>query len=277
MIKVAVLGAGGKMGIEVLRSVSADKDLELVAAVDPKLQGIDVRQVAGIECQGLEFLSDIESLEDAMPDVAVDFTNAKAAIKNIKFLISNSIHGVIGTSGISENEIAEVKKLMMDDNSNVSPKLPANIVMVSNFAIGAVLMMHFAEIAAKFFDHVEIIEEHHDQKIDAPSATAITTANRIMLARSNSEAVSFLNDKTVHHTLEGSRGAKGPGGIPIHSVRMRGLVAHQEVLFGTDGQTLSIRHDSMSRASFMPGVILAIKKINEIKGLTVGLDKLLGL
>jgi 4-hydroxy-tetrahydrodipicolinate reductase len=173
------------------------------------------------------------------------------------------VHAVVGTTGFSEDELAELADLFEHS--------PANAVIVPNFAVGAVLMMRFAEIAAPFFETAEIIELHHDRKIDAPSGTAARTAQRMAAASKD-----WADDPTTTVLAEGARGGLVDG-IAVHSVRMRGMVAHQEVLLGTTGQTLSIRHDSYDRASFMPGVLLAIRKIAETPGLTIGLDPLLGL
>jgi 4-hydroxy-tetrahydrodipicolinate reductase len=172
----------------------------------------------------------------------------------------HNIHAVVGTTGFTDKDIEDFKKIFTSSNCIVAP----------NFAIGAVLMMRFAEIAAPFFETAEIIEIHHDGKADSPSGTAISTAKR-MASASNA----WAKDPTTHEAIAGARGAKGPGDIPIHAVRMRGVVANQEVVLGTQGQTLTIRHDTIDRASFMPGVVLACKKIAEHKGFTLGLDKFL--
>ena len=174
----------------------------------------------------------------------------------------HNVHAVVGTTGFTDADISEFKKIFTSSNCIVAP----------NFAIGAVLMMRFAEIAAPFFDTAEIIEIHHENKIDSPSGTAIATANRIAAASNT-----WVKDPTSHEAIAGARGARGPADIPIHAVRMRGVVANQEVIFGTQSQTLTIRHDTIDRASFMPGVVLACKNIAEHKGFTLGLDKFLGI
>jgi 4-hydroxy-tetrahydrodipicolinate reductase len=196
-------------------------------------------------------------------DVAVDFTVAESAVRNALWCAAHGIHAVIGTSGIGEAAITELREAFNG---------PPNCLVAPNFAIGAVLMIRLAEMAAPFFDTAEIIELHHDGKVDAPSGTAVHTAERLAASSSTWSA-----DPTRVYNLQGARGAVGAGQIHIHSVRLRGLVAHQEVLLGTTGQSLSIRHDSYDRTSFMPGVLLAVKRIAGHPGVTVGLDAYLGL
>jgi 4-hydroxy-tetrahydrodipicolinate reductase len=261
-IRVGVFGAGGRMGSLVCRTVVADPDLELVAAIDPLHAGLDLRQVTGADVRGIQVGAGAETLAHAGAQVAVDFTSVEAARESLAWCAEHGIHAVVGTTGWVAADYEVLAAQFTRSNCFVAP----------NFAIGAVLMMRFAELAAPYFETVEIIELHHDQKPDAPSGTAMLTAERV--ARASSE---WADDPTTHVVVEGSRGGAGPGGIRVHSVRVRGLVAHQEVLFGTTGQTLSIRHDSMDRSSFMPGVILAVKSVADRPGLTVGLDKLLGI
>jgi 4-hydroxy-tetrahydrodipicolinate reductase len=255
MIRVGVFGAGGRMGSTVCRAVSAAADMELVAAVDPVHAGADSGEI--------RLAAEAHQLEVAGAQVAVDFTVLGAARENIRWCAAHGVHAVIGTTGFAEAEVAEFAELF--DASE------ANAVIVPNFAVGAVLMMRFAEMAAPFFETAEIIEFHHDQKIDAPSGTAARTARR--MAASSKD---WADDPTTTVVAEGARGGLIDG-IPVHSVRMRGVVANQEVLLGTTGQTLSIRHDTYDRASFMPGVLLAIRKIGQTPGLTVGLDAMMGL
>ena len=251
-IRVGVIGAAGRMGQTVCAAISADKHLELVAAVDSAASGSTV--------EGLTIAKDLRALADAKVEVAVDFTVAAASRVNLPWLAMHNVHAVVGTTGFTDADFAEFKKMFTSSNCIVAP----------NFAIGAVLMMRFAEIAAPFFDTAEIIEIHHDGKADSPSGTAISTAQRMAAASGT-----WAKDPTTHEAIAGARGAKGPGDIPIHAVRMRGVVANQEVVLGTQGQTLTIRHDTIDRASFMPGVVLACKKIAEHKGFTLGLDKFL--
>ncbi len=240
MIRVAVLGARGRMGATVCEAVEADPELTLVARTD---------------------VGDaLDPLGEAQ--VVVDFTIASAARQNLPWLAERGIHAVVGTTGLGPDDLA-----MLGERFTRSSCLVA-----ANFAIGAVLMMRFAEMAAPYFDTAEIIELHHDAKIDAPSGTATATANRMAAARQ----APWAPDPTTHEVYEGARGGRGPGGIAVHSVRMRGMVAHQEVILGTTGQTLTIRHDSIDRSSFMPGVVLACKRVGQLPvGLTQGLDAVL--
>ncbi|MFT5201376.1 MAG: 4-hydroxy-tetrahydrodipicolinate reductase [Candidatus Aldehydirespiratoraceae bacterium] len=230
------------MGQEVCRAVEADDELVLAATVD---LGDDLQVLADNNC-----------------DVVVDFTVAESARSNFAFYAEHGIHAVIGTSGLDETDHAALAAAFTSSNCLVAP----------NFAIGAVLMTRFAELAAPFFETAEIIEYHHDTKVDSPSGTATHTAERMAAASSD-----WAPDPTTDMVYEGARGGEGPSGIRMHSVRMRGVVANQEVLLGTTGQTLAIRHETVDRTSFMPGVVLACKKIADHPGLTVGLDAYLGL
>jgi 4-hydroxy-tetrahydrodipicolinate reductase len=259
-IRVGVFGAGGRMGSTVCRAVVADPDLELVAAVDPLHAGLDLATVTGVKRRGLQMSPTADSLLHAGAQVAVDFTTVDAARGNVAWCAENGVHAVVGTTGWEQHDLDALARAFTRSNCFIAP----------NFAIGAVLMMRFAELAAPWFETAEVIELHHDQKIDAPSGTAMLTAER-MAARS----AEWAGDPTKHQVVEGARGGAGPGGIRMHSVRLKGLVAHQEVLLGTTGQTLSIRHDSHDRDSFMPGVLLAVKAVSGRPGLTVGLDALL--
>ena len=262
MIKVGVFGAAGRMGRTVCAAVVGDPDMELVAAVDPHHEGLDVRNVTGVDVPDLVVGGGPEAMGDAGAEVVVDFTEAAAARTNLEWCASNGVHAVVGTTGLTEADYAHLRSSFTSSNCVVAP----------NFAIGAILMMRLAEIAAPFFETVEVIELHHDAKLDAPSGTAMLTMERIAAASSD-----WAPDPTTSELVPGARGGKGPGGIPVHSVRLRGLVAHQEVLFGTTGQSLSIRHDSYERSSFMPGVLLAVKRVADRPGITIGLDTLLGL
>lgn len=262
MIRVGVFGAGGRMGSTVCRAVHDAPDMELVAAVDPHHAGIDLHQL-GVHGTQIQVAAKADALEHAGAEVAVDFTIIDAARENIRWCAEHGVHAVVGTSGFTAEECDELAAILANSK--------ANAVVVPNFAIGAVLMMRFAELAAPYFDSVEVIELHHDQKADAPSGTAIATAQRIAAASKE-----WSEDPTTTVVVPGARGGTVDG-IPVHSVRLRGLVAHQEVLFGTAGQSLSIRHDSYDRESFMPGVLHAIRGVREVTGLTVGLDRLLGI
>jgi 4-hydroxy-tetrahydrodipicolinate reductase len=263
MIKVGVFGAGGRMGSTVCGAVAADPDLELVAAVDPYHEGIDLHQL-GVPDTGLTLSRSPDTFAEHGVDVAVDFTVLDAARQNLEWCAEHGVHAVVGTTGFEQGELDRLRMRFLD--------AAANAVIVPNFAIGAVLMMRFAELAAPYFDTAEIIEMHHDEKVDAPSGTAMLTAQRMAQA-----SPTWGKDPTEKTVVEGARGGEGPGGIHIHSVRMRGAIAHQEVVLGTTGQSLTIRHDSYERTSFMPGVLLAIRAVREHPGLTVGLDALLGL
>lgn len=241
------------MGSEVCRAVNADADLELAAAIDPGAVGSETEQ--GIVIVG--------SLDDAPQiDVLVDFTHLDSARENLKWCAARGVHAVVGTSGFGAADLGALRDAFTESNCVIAP----------NFAIGAVLMMRFAELAAPHFETAEIIEFHHDGKLDAPSGTALSTAERMAAA-----SAEWSDDPTTQPNLEGSRGATGPAGIPIHAVRMRGMVAHQEVVLGTTGQTLTIRHDTTDRTSFMPGVVLAVRRIADHPGVTLGLDPFLGL
>jgi 4-hydroxy-tetrahydrodipicolinate reductase len=242
------------MGATVCAAVLVDPDLELVAAVDPGREGDDI---AGVTVSGSP-----DALAEAGAEVAVDFTVAEAARRNLRWCAAHGVHAVVGTTGLSAADLDDLGKHFTRSSCLVAP----------NFAIGAVLMMRFAELAAPFFETAEVIELHHDAKADAPSGTAMMTVQRMAAA-----SPQWAPDPTTHEVVKGARGGAADGGIHVHSVRLRGLVAHQEVLLGTMGQSLSIRHDSYDRTSFMPGVVLAIKRVAERPGLTVGLDALLGL
>lgn len=243
-IKVGVLGAKGRMGKTVCDAVSAANDLELVCTLD-----------AG---------DNLQELVTSGAQVVVDFTIPDAVMGNLEFLSANNIHAVVGTTGFTEDRLAKV--------SDLFAKSSCNVLIAPNFGVGAVLMMQFAAKAAPYFDSVEIVELHHPRKVDAPSGTARRTAELIAKARKDNAA---MPDATSD-LIDGARGATVDG-IPVHSIRAQGLVAHQEVIFGGPGETLTIRHDSLDRESFMPGVLLAVRKIGETKGVTFGLEGLLGL
>ena len=241
MIKVGVLGARGRMGSEVVKAVTDASDLELVAALD---------------------LGDsLDTLITNGAQVVVDFTTPDSVMANLEFLISHNIHAVIGTTGFDDFRVAKIKSLLATSKSGV--------LIAPNFAIGAVLMMEFATKAAKYFESAEIIELHHPNKVDAPSGTAARTAE--LMAKARKEGGLAPMPDATSTSLDGARGAK-VGDIPVHSVRLRGLVAHQEVLLGGIGETLSIRHDSIDRVGFMPGVLLGVRQVISHAGLTFGLE-----
>lgn len=244
-LRVGVLGARGRMGIEVCRAVDQAGDLDLVAMVD----------------QG-DWLF---NASDAAAQVVVDFTTPDVVMDNLQWCIDQGINVVVGTSGFTDARLEQVRGWL-------AAKPEVGVVIAPNFGIGAVLMMEFAERAARYFDSVEIIEQHHPKKVDAPSGTALHTARLIEQAR-KAAGKPAMPDATTDE-MAGARGAE-VGGVRIHSVRAAGLVAHQEVLFGATGETLTIRHDSFDRASFMPGVLLAIREVVKRPGLTLGLAPLL--
>ena len=260
-VRVGVFGAGGRMGSTVCRAVAADPDLELVGAIDPYHAGLDLRHATGVDSD-VHIDPDPSALLDVDVEVVVDFTTLDACRANLAWAAEHGVHAVVGTTGFTDQDYDRVRSSFTRSNCVIAP----------NFAIGAVLMMRFAELAAPWFESAEIIELHHDQKADAPSGTAVLTAQRMAAA-----SAEWGEDPTSKEVLAGARGASAAGGIPVHSVRLRGLVAHQEVLLGTTGQSLTVRHDSYDRSSFMPGVLLAVKQVAQRPGLTIGLDALLGL
>ncbi|HVD18671.1 MAG TPA: 4-hydroxy-tetrahydrodipicolinate reductase [Propionibacteriaceae bacterium] len=245
MTRVGVLGSRGRMGAEVCRVVAADPDLELVAAID---------------------LGDDRATAEAA-QVIVDFTHPDVVMDNLFWCIDHGIHAVVGTTGFTDERFDLLRTRLAEHDG-------VGVVIAPNFSIGAVLMMRFAEQAAAFYESAEIIELHHPGKADAPSGTAASTARRIAAART-AAAIPAPPDAT-RHELPGARGAQVDG-IRVHGVRLRGLVAHQEVLFGAEGETLTIRHDSLDRVSFMPGVLAAIRAVSSKPGLTVGIESILGI
>ena len=261
MHRVGVVGAGGRMGQEVCRAVTEAPDMELVAAVDPAHVGADA-------C-GREIMGEVLALADLGAELVVDFTVAEAVRHNVPHYAQLGLHTVIGTSGLSDADLADVRARFEGSG--------ANAIVVANFAIGAVLLMHLCRIAAPHMDGVEIVELHHDAKRDAPSGTAMHTAVAIAEARRAAGSGPLPPDPTTDLVLAGARGAEGPDGVRVHSVRLPGLVAHEEVIFGAPGQSLSLRHDSYDRSSFMPGVLLAVRSVADRPGVTVGLEALLGL
>lgn len=244
-MRVAVLGAKGKVGATMVQAVVDAPDLTFTAGVDAD--------------------DPLSELVDSRTDAVIDFTHPDVVMDNLKFLIDNGIHAVVGTTGFTDERVSQVQEWL-------TAKPDVAVLIAPNFAIGAVLSMHFAQQAARFFESVEVIELHHPHKADAPSGTAARTARLIAEARKELPP----NPDATSTGLDGARGADVDG-IPVHSVRLAGLVAHQEVLFGTQGETLTIRHDSIDRTSFVPGVLLAVRKVAERPGLTVGIEPLLDL
>jgi 4-hydroxy-tetrahydrodipicolinate reductase len=244
-LKVAVFGSRGRMGAEVCRAIEAADGLRLVAAID---LGDDRTPVLPAK-------------------VAVDFTHPDAVLDNLGWCIEHGIHAVVGTTGFTEAKLDRLREML-------AARPEVGVLVAANFSVGAVLMMHFAEQAARFYESVEIVELHHPDKADAPSGTAAATARRVAAARAAAQ-LPPPPDATAKE-LPGARGAEVDG-IRVHGVRLRGLVAHQEVLLGSVGETLTIRHDSLDRVSFMPGVIAAVRAISSRPGLTLGIDDVLGL
>ena len=247
-IRVGVLGARGRMGQQVCKAVDAAPDLEVVAMVD-----------AG------DWLF---SVADAGSQVLVDFTHPDVVMDNIRFAIDQGIHAVVGTTGFTSERIETVREWLAEAPT------PTNVVIAPNFGIGAVLSMKFAQLAAKFYESAEVVELHHPNKADAPSGTAVRTAELIAAARK--EAGLGAPPDATTQAREGARGADIDG-VHVHALRIAGLVAHQEIVFGAQGETLTIRHDSLDRVSFMPGVLLAVRNVASRPGLTVGLEALLDL
>ncbi|OIQ78149.1 4-hydroxy-tetrahydrodipicolinate reductase [mine drainage metagenome] len=246
-IKVGVLGAKGRVGNEVVEAVTHAKDMEVVAALDVG--------------------DSLSALVDGGAEVVVDFTHPDAVMGNLEFLISHGIHAVVGTTGFDRSRIEQIER-WLGENPNVG------VLIAPNFAIGAVLMMKFAQQAARFFESAEIVELHHPNKVDAPSGTARRTAELIANARIAADLGAQPDATSI--SLPGARGAVVDG-IPVHSVRLRGLTSHQEVLFGDKGETFTLRHDSFGVSGFMPGVLIGIRSVGSHQGLTHGLDQFLEL
>lgn len=262
-IKVVVTGACGRMGREVAKAVLHEEGLQLVGAVDHSHSGMDIGALAGVEPCGVTVAQNLPRvLQETAPDVMVDFTTPETVVGNIKLAIENKVNLVVGTTGITADELKQ-----LDELAKVAG---VGVLIAPNFAIGAILMMKFAAQAARYLPHVEIIELHHDRKLDAPSGTAVKTAELIMESRETFRQ----GHPDEYEKFPGARGGEF-GGMRLHSVRLPGLVAHQEVIFGGLGQTLTIRHDSITRESFMPGVVMAIRKIVDLKGVTYGLENLI--
>ena len=269
-IPVVVNGAAGKMGREVVKAVTNAEGMTLIGAVDsdPQYMGCDAGEVAGIEPIEIPIINDLQgtlviATQEQVQGVMVDFTHPKTVYENTRTAIAYGVRPVVGTTGLSGEQI--------QDLADFAQKASTGALIVPNFSIGVILLQQAALQASRYFDHVEIIELHHNQKADAPSGTAIKTAE--MLA----EMGKTYNPPAVTETeqLKGARGAISEENIRIHSVRLPGLIAHQEVIFGSAGQIYTLRHDTTDRASFMPGVILAIRKVTELQSLVYGLEKIL--
>ena len=269
-IPVVVNGAGGKMGKEVIKTVANAEGMHLVGAVDnnPSLLGQDAGEVAGCEALEVPILNDLQSVlvlatQEKIQGVMVDFTHPDGVYENVRSAIAYGVRPVVGTTGLSEEQLKDL--------SEFAEKASTGTLIIPNFSIGVILMQQAAVRASKYFDHVEIIELHHNQKADAPSGTAIKSAQ--MLA----EMGKNFNPQQVKETehLQGARGSVTDENIRIHSVRLPGLIAHQEMIFGAPGQIYTIRHDTSDRSCYMPGVILSIRKVTELTSLVYGLEKIL--
>ncbi|MBD2743112.1 4-hydroxy-tetrahydrodipicolinate reductase [Coleofasciculus sp. FACHB-1120] len=269
-IPVVVNGAAGKMGREVVKAVAQADDMTLLGAIDRTLeyQGQDVGEVAGCEPLEVPIVSDLQGMlvlatQEKQQGVMVDFTHPDSVYENVRTAIAYGIRPVVGTTGLSPQQIQELAEF--------ADKASTGALIIPNFSIGMVLLQQAAVQASQYFDHVEIIELHHNQKADAPSGTALQTAQML------GELGKTYNPPTVKETekLPGARGSQADEGIRIHSVRLPGLIAHQEVMFGAPGQIYTLRHDTSDRSCYMPGVLLAIRKVLQLKSLVYGLEKIL--
>ncbi|MGZ8599776.1 MAG: 4-hydroxy-tetrahydrodipicolinate reductase [Actinomycetota bacterium] len=264
MIRVGVIGACGRMGLMVCRAVAEADDLALVAAIDRSKVGRNIGDLIGHPNIVAPISEELDRLLEAEVEVAIDFTHPEVVMDNIRWCVNHAVHLVVGTTGITQEGLQEVERMIGDEGAE------SNVVVAPNFALGAVLMFRFAAQAVRYFPAVEVIELHHDQKADAPSGTAIAAVRRLQESREQAYR------GPLPESLEGVRGGDVDG-IRVHSVRLPGLVAHHEVLFGGQGETLTIRHDSTDRSSFMPGVLMAARAVMTRPGLTVGLEPLLEL
>ena len=264
MIRVGVVGALGKMGRMVCGAVADDPDLNLVAAIDRSHMGEPIGPVIGRSDISVKVADDMDTMLQAEVEVAVDFTHPEVVMSDVRWCIDHAVNVVVGTTGLTDADLRTIEAALESEGGE------SNVFVAPNFAIGAVLAERFAVEAAGYFPAMEVIELHHDRKADAPSGTSLSVARKMAAARA--EASQVPEDESV----AGARGAEVDG-IRVHSVRLPGLMAHEEIIFGGQGQTLTIRHDSLDRSSFMPGVVLAIKAVATLSGLTVGLDEVLQL
>ncbi|MFA5787832.1 MAG: 4-hydroxy-tetrahydrodipicolinate reductase [Actinomycetota bacterium] len=266
MIRVGVIGAGGRMGRQVCRAVHEQPDMALVSAIDVQCAGKTLGPIVGDASLKLTISDELTTLLEAEAEVAVDFTTPASVMANCRWAIEHAMHLVVGTTGLGPEDLEGVRSHIERGGHE------SNMIVAPNFAIGAVLMMHFAEIAARFMPDAEIVEMHHEHKLDAPSGTSLRTAEAISRGRAGAP----VHEEAGREAPGGPRGAVVEG-VHVHSVRLPGLVAHQEVILGAPGEVLTLRHDALDRASFMPGVLLAVREVPHRKGLTVGLESLLGL
>ncbi|HLJ54866.1 MAG TPA: 4-hydroxy-tetrahydrodipicolinate reductase [Chthonomonadaceae bacterium] len=267
---VAVAGAAGRMGREVVRAVAEAEGLALAAAIDVQQTGADAGALAGVGPLGVAIEGDLAAaLDRTRPSVLVDFTLPDGVLNNLRIAVERGVSVVVGTTGLSAAGLTEIDR--------AARERCVGVFVAPNFAIGAVLMMQFAAQAAKYLPDVEIIELHHEKKLDSPSGTALLTARRIGEARRAAGVTPNAPPSGLVEKAAGARGAREEttGDVTIHSVRLPGFVAHQEVIFGGVGQILTLRHDSIDRRSFMPGVILAVRKVGSLRGVVVGLENLL--
>lgn len=264
MIKVGVVGALGKMGKEVVKAVLSNKEFELVMAIDIFQEGEDIGTIVVSKECNVKISSNISNaIKSQKPDVIVDFTQPSLIFGNVKTYMENKVKSVIGTTGLSDEQLSELKSLSKSSDTGC--------LIAPNFTTGAILMMRFAKEAAKYFDNAEIIELHHNQKKDAPSGTAVKTAK---LMSENNDNFS-TNNCAEEELLQGARGANADSNIRIHSVRMPGYIASQEVIFGSNGQIFKIKHDSMDRSCYMAGVIMAVKHVNDNNDFVYGLENIM--
>jgi 4-hydroxy-tetrahydrodipicolinate reductase len=264
VIRVGVIGAYGRMGRLVCGAVADDPDLALVSAIDRSRRGEAIGGALGRPELDVRISDDLDSLLQSEAEVAVDFTHPDVVRDNVQWCVDHAVHVVVGTTGLEAADLDAIRSHLELENGE------SNVIVAPNFALGAVLMERFAGLAARVFPAAEIVELHHDGKADAPSGTALATARRLSEGRTDAYAV------PTGESIPGARGGEADG-TRIHSVRLPGLVAHQEVIFGGPGQTLTIRHDATDRSSFLPGVLLATKAVSTRPGLTVGLEPLLDL
>lgn len=263
MKKIVVFGICGRMGRSVSRELMKEKDLKLIGGFDIENVSMDIGEFLIGRKTGSKIFGSHEEIKDLRPDIIIDFTNAATAKKTVHWAIENDINIIVGTTGLRKEDLDDIKKKALKSNSKT--------LIVPNFSIGAVIMIEISKMIAKYFDSCEIIELHHDKKKDAPSGTSILTAEQINLSKNYKKNRLQKDEK---ESIKCSRGGFAEG-IHIHSVRMPGLLAHQNVIFGTRGQTLSIKHDSLDRSSFYPGIILAVRNINKLSSYTFGLEELI--
>ncbi|MFA9556172.1 4-hydroxy-tetrahydrodipicolinate reductase [Evansella sp. AB-rgal1] len=263
MLKIVIAGPRGNMGREAVKMVHADSNFQLVGVVDIEHDGLKMKEVPDMEPLDVQIYENItECLQQTKCDILIDLTSPKAGKKHMLAAFDNGVRPVVGTTGFTEEDVKEL--------SDIAQSKQIGAIIAPNFAIGAILMMKFSQMAARYMPHVEIIEQHHDRKLDAPSGTAVKTAQMITEVRQSMKQ----GHPDEEEQLKGARGADYDG-LRIHSVRLPGLVAHQEVIFGGEGQTLKLRHDSLNRTSFMPGIKLACETVMKLDVLVYGLEHIM--